>query len=147
MDAGQVLARQEIFDTLVRYNLAGDRGRIDELCDCFCEDGVLQIRDDWEARGRRAIGERLAAVRDETQDRGAGALLRHHLTTHRSDFESETEARAWTYFLVVTHEGPDHAGRYVDRLRRVGDRWLLAHRTVIVEWRAAGGRSPVPGSG
>jgi hypothetical protein len=135
MDPGTA-AREEIRDLLARYNLAGDRGRIDEMADCFCEDGILEVRGDWTARGRSAIAARLAPVRDAT----VGGWVRHHLTTHRAESESPIDARGWTYFLVMTERGLDHAGRYVDRFRCVDGVWLLAHRSVVVEWRSPDGR-------
>ena len=131
-----------IYDTLARYNLAGDRGRIDELVACFRPDGVLEIDGDWRAVGREEIASRLSDVRDRG---GEGPILfRHHLTTHRSELESSTDARAWTYFFVVTERGPDHGGRYVDRLRCVDGDWLFRHRRVVVEWRAPETRFPEP---
>ena len=41
-----------------------------------------------------------------------------------------------SYFTVFTEVGPDHMGRYRDRLVPVGDRWLIAHRFVSVDWHA-----------
>ncbi|MDG2303251.1 MAG: nuclear transport factor 2 family protein [Candidatus Binatia bacterium] len=144
MTADHLLAREAIRDTVARYNLAGDRGRLEELAACFCEDGVLEIRGDWEARGREAILERLVPVRENTGAWAEGATMRHHLTTHRAEIRSATEADAWTYFLVVTDRGLDHSGRYVDRLRKVGGEWLLSHRSVLVDWRSGTGRFALP---
>ena len=145
MDAEELRARQGILDTLARYNFAGDRGRLDELAACFCEDGVLVVEGDWSARGREEIQSRLASVVSNSSGEQAGRTLRHHLTTHRAEFESQTVARSWTYFLVLTERGPDHAGRYVDRLHRCDGTWLLAHRRVVLEWEGPEGRFRVDG--
>lgn len=142
MSAREATDRVAIRDTLDRYNLAGDRGRLDDLAACFTEDGVLEIRDDWVARGRAEIIQRLDSARAVFASPGHRPLVRHHLTTHRAEFLSETESRAWTYFLVITATGPDHSGRYVDHLQKVADSWLLSHRTVIVEWRTEGPKIP-----
>ena len=32
--------------------------------------------------------------------------------------------------------GPDHAGNYIDKLVRQGERWLFAHRRVELVWRS-----------
>lgn len=138
MTLEELLAREGIQQTIHRYNAAGDRGRLEELVGCFVEEGVLEIRGSWRAAGRDAIRTRLAQVRDD-----GGFLLRHHLTTQHVELSPDgADARAWTYFVVWTDRGPDHAGRYIDHLRRVGADWLLAHRAVAVEWRSADSRFP-----
>jgi hypothetical protein len=40
----------------------------------------------------------------------------------------------------VTEIGPDHSGRYVDRLTRSGARWLLSHRRVMIDWMSGNSR-------
>ena len=37
----ELVAREHIRDTLARYNWSGDAGRLDDLADTFCPDGVL----------------------------------------------------------------------------------------------------------
>jgi hypothetical protein len=56
----------------------------------------------------------------------------------RVDFPSRTDAVATSYFLAITASGPDHWGRYRDRLRAVDDRWLFAHRQATVDGWAPG---------
>jgi hypothetical protein len=36
--------------------------------------------------------------------------------------------------VVFTDAGPDHCGVYVDAFRKVGERWLIAHRKVWADW-------------
>ena len=136
MQIEELLAREEIRATLARYNLSGDRGRVDELAACFTEDGVLEIDGDWTARGREEIRAHTGRVAKEGVGNTAPGLLRHQLSTQGIELESATEARAWTYFTAVTQNGPDHSGRYVDRLVKRNAEWLLAHRRVAIEWRA-----------
>ena len=146
MDEVELLAREGIRDTLARYNLSGDRGRVEELAACFTEDGVLDIEGSWRAEGRdeiirhTGVVARVTEKRDEKTTSKARRLMRHHLTTSGIEITSSDSARAFSYFLVITEAGPDHAGRYVDRLRRDGERWLIEHRRVVIEWWAESSR-------
>ena len=52
--------------------------------------------------------------------------------------ESENEARAQCYMtmMVTRSDGSvyaHHAGRYLDRLVKVGDRWLFSERLIRVD--------------
>jgi hypothetical protein len=133
MTIDELLAREGIRKTLARYTLQGDRGDIDAFLGAFTEDAVLEFVGEWRAQGHAGIRERTATVTDQTRDR-RGPLLRHHLGTHGVEFESDACARAWTYFTAYTEIGPDHTGRYVDRLRCEGGDWLIEHRRIVVEW-------------
>lgn len=133
MDLAELIARESIRATLARYNNAGDRGRIEELVRCFAPDGVMQIDGEPEVRGREAIQSRLSAVVVESGQRSTAPLVRHFVTNTHIEFESAQAARVFSYFFVITEVGPDHWGRYVDRLRAVGDEWLFAWRRVTTE--------------
>jgi hypothetical protein len=135
MDAHEVSARAAIQATVARYTFHGDRGNVAELAQCFAEDGVLDFTGEWVAHGRDGIFEQTSSVTGDTRER-VQPLLRHHLATHYVEFEGTAEARATTYFTAYTEIGPDHVGRYVDRLRREGDDWLFAHRRILVDWWA-----------
>ena len=113
---GRGISALAVRKTLSRYTLQGDRGDIDAFLGAFTEDAVLEFVGEWRAQGHAGIRERTATVTDQTRNR-RGPLLRHHLGTHGVEFESDACARAWTYFTAYTEIGPDHAGRYVDRLR------------------------------
>ena len=58
----ELVAREQIRDTLARYNWAGDAGRLDELAETFCADGVLEIRGQQPLRGRSEIVAFLGSV-------------------------------------------------------------------------------------
>lgn len=133
MTLEELLAREGIRKTLSRYTLQGDRGDIEAFLGAFTEDAVLEFVGEWRAEGRAGIRGRTAQVTDLTRER-RGPLLRHQLGTHGVEFESSTRARAWTYFTACTEIGPDHTGRYVDRLRCEGGEWLIEHRRILVEW-------------
>ena len=135
MDAEECNARAAIQSTVARYTFHGDRGRVDALAQCFTEDGVLEFLGEWTAQGRDGIFEQTSTVTGETRERQQ-PLLRHHLATHHVEFSGATDARATTYFTAYTEIGPDHIGRYVDQLRRVGGDWLFAHRRIVVDWWA-----------
>jgi uncharacterized protein (TIGR02246 family) len=118
------------------YNTEGDRGRADGLLDTFTEDGVLEFHGRAH-QGREAIRAALSPAVDANRERHAPGFVRHNLTTCRVELDGPDAANAWTYFMVVTPIGLDHTGRYVDRFRREGGRWLLAHRRVTIDWAAA----------
>lgn len=136
MEQEELLARESIRATLARYNLCGDRGRLDELAACFAPDGVMEIEGEWTATGRDAIVEQLRGPVRQLSARAQKPLLRHHLSTQGIELTGPDEARAWTYFTAHTEIGPDHSGRYVDALRRIGGAWLFTHRRVVIEWRS-----------
>jgi uncharacterized protein (TIGR02246 family) len=123
------------------YAEAADRGRSAELASLFAPDGVLEIRgESFDAgvyRGREEIVARLERSREgllETADR---PLLRHHLATVRVRPQGPGTARVEAYFLALTEAGPDHWGRYSDRVVAVAEEgWRFAHRRVLHEGHA-----------
>jgi hypothetical protein len=74
-------------------------------------------------------------------------VVRHNVTNVRFEAVSATEATVASYFTVFTEVGLDHMGRYRDRLVPVGERWLIAHRFVSVDWRSPDTTYGAPGSG
>ena len=148
MEPWELTARERIRDTLAQYSHAGDAFRLHELAAAFCEDGVLAIRGSDDVVGRAAIIESLGgradvddeAIRNERRSsRSSDAppmVVRHDVTNIRFESLSPDEAVVASYFTVFTQIGLDHHGRYRDQLVPVGDRWLIARRTVSVDWRA-----------
>ncbi len=136
MELWELVARERIRDTVARYNHAGDRGRFDEMVECFTPDGVLVIHGEHEHRGRDAMRAFFAGV-------GGSATpgltqLRHCVTNLVIDLDGPEVARTSAYFQVITDVGLDHWGRYRDRLVPHGDRWLLAERSVRTDGYAEG---------
>jgi ketosteroid isomerase-like protein len=138
MEHWELTAREEIRETVGRYAHLVDAGRIDELVALFAEDAVLEAGELPPARGRAAIeaffrgaGSRLAAA-----SKGR-PLIRHHVSNIVIDVTGPDAADARSYFLATTERGPDHWGRYRDRLVRIGERWLFTSRLVRVDGRAA----------
>jgi len=138
MEHWELVAREGIRETVARYAHLVDSGRFDELVALFTEEAVLEAADLPPARGRTAIaalfrgtGERLAATATSRP------LIRHHVSNLTIDI-SGPAADARSYFLAITERGPDHWGRYRDRLAYVGGHWLFMSRVVRVDGRAAG---------
>ena len=71
MDVPELLAREAIRDTIARYGFAADRGHFAEVADCFCDEGVLEVRGSWRVAGRRAIEDKLAGLSEGSRTNGA----------------------------------------------------------------------------
>lgn len=142
MELWELVARESCRNTLAQYTHSGDRFLLDEFASAFCDDGILEIRGSAPVQGRGAIVERVSgatAVTTSPRDTPMDAprrIVRHTVTNIRFESMSHDEATVASYFTVFTEIGLDHMGRYRDRLVPVGDRWLIAHRFVSVDWRA-----------
>ncbi len=138
MEQWELEAREQIRDTVARYAHCADAGRFAELAELFTVDGVFEVAGEPPHAGRDAI---LAFLTGTARDLAAATtapVIRHHVSNVLIDVESPERAGASSYFFVVTERGPDHWGRYRDRLTRVGDRWLFTHRTARTDGTAAG---------
>jgi SnoaL-like domain len=130
---------EAIRHTFAAYNTAGDRMKLDALAATFIEDGVLETPTST-LRGRAGIAAGLGGGRGLMEREPAAAavrrptFVRHHLTTSLLDLTGPSTAEGRTYFIVFTDVGPDHAGLYVDKLRKVGGAWLFEHRKVMIDW-------------
>lgn len=138
MDTTELAAREAVRDLVARYAHCADSGRFAELAALFAADGVLDVEGRPPLRGRDAILAFLDEVKTKRAESSRHPFIRHHVSSLRIDVDGEREARAASYFFVVSERGPDHWGRYRDRLVRVGDAWLFAERRVRVDGRAAG---------
>jgi hypothetical protein len=137
MEMWELVAREHIRDTLARYNWSGDAGRIDDLADTFCADGVLEIRGFEPLNGRSAIVAFLRGITGKVADRAdVKPIVRHNVANLLFNEVSEDHAQVSSYFTVVTHIGLDHLGRYRDTVVPDGDTWRIAHRKVSTDWSA-----------
>src|SRR5690606_203872 len=145
MTIEELLARECIRHTLACYNIAGDRLRIDEFVAVFTEDAVLESDGLPEAEafchiGRAAIHRWVSGwqARTATAQHSARqpSFVRHHLATSVIEFPDAETADVRTYWSAYTDIGPDHCGQYLDRFRSTGERWLIAHRRVRLDWRS-----------
>jgi len=133
----ELATREHIRDTLARYNWAGDAGRLEELAETFCADGVLEIRGMQPLRGRPEIVEFLGGVTGKVAvSADIKPIVRHHVANVLFTNVSRDHAQVSCYFTVVTHIGLDHIGRYRDSFVPDGDTWRIAHRKVSTDWAA-----------
>jgi hypothetical protein len=137
MESWELAARELVRATVMRYVHLVDTGKLDDLLALFAEDATLEAGDLPPARGRPAIralfldtGSRLAAATTRP-------LIRHHVSSLEVDILGRETATARSYFLAITERGPDHWGRYRDRLVQVDGQWLFQHRRVRTDGRAA----------
>lgn len=123
--------REAIRHLMTIYNINGDRGRIEALASAFAEDGVIEFSGE-SSQGRDVIVKRLSQGGTHNP---ALELSRHHLTTSLIELDGD-RAIARTYFQVLTNQGLDHHGHYVDTLVRTADGWLIAHRSVRIDYQS-----------
>ncbi len=137
MEVWELAAREHIRDTLAQYNWSGDSGRIDDLADTFCADGVLEIRGLEPLRGRSEIVAFLGGVTGSvalTAD--VKPIVRHNVANLIFHEVTQERALVSSYFTVITHIGLDHLGRYRDTVVPDGDTWRIQHRKVSTDWAA-----------
>jgi hypothetical protein len=137
MEMRELVARERIRDTVARYNWSGDAGRIEDLTQCFCPDGELEVRGVTTAHGRAAIAALLGGVTDQPVAAPAAVkrIARHNLVNVRFTEVTPERAGLASYFTVFTEIGLDHYGRYRDVFEPVADEWLIRHRFVSTDWR------------
>jgi ketosteroid isomerase-like protein len=133
MTIEELLAREAIRHTLAAYTIAGDLRSVDAFVEVFAEDAVFRSSV-FDLVGRPAI-ERW--FRDRAECAAPARFVRHNLGTCLIQLVGGEEATARTYFNVFSDGGPDHGGVYIDRFRRVGDRWLIAARVISMDWTRA----------
>src|ERR1700756_1359095 len=102
----ELVAREQIRDTLARYNWSGDVGRVADLAETFCTDGVLEIRGLQPLRGRAEIASFLSGVtgggagdvpgRDDVKP-----VVRHNLANLLFTGLTPHEAHVSSYFTVM----------------------------------------------
>ena len=137
MELWELVAREQIRDTLARYNWSGDAGRLDDLADTFCVDGVLEIRGFDPLHGRSEIVEFLGGVTGSIAvSADVKPIVRHNVANVLFAEVTPDNAQVTCYFTVVTHIGLDHIGRYRDTVVPDGDTWRIKHRKVSTDWAA-----------
>ena len=127
MKKWELAARESIRDLIAHYNLAGDRGWIDDMLALFEPTATLTI-DGKDHVGRDAIRAVFTGATGPHPE-----LIRHFTATLKIDVPAADHATSRCYFQVLTVRGLDHWGRYTDRFAHDGSRWLFAHRTVRVD--------------
>ena len=110
MEMWELVAREQIRDTLARYNWAGDAGRLEELVETFCADGVFEIRGFEPLRGRSEILEFLGGVTGNISRRAdVKPIVRHNVANVLFPDVTPDQVQVSCYFSVFTHIGLDHS--------------------------------------
>jgi hypothetical protein len=142
MTVDELLAREGIRQTMAAYTMAGDRLREDDFVAVFTDDAVLETEgvpaaDAFRYEGREAIRGWISRWRKPPGEAPVhkASFIRHHLSTCQIELTGPDAAKTRTYWTAYTDLGPDHGGCYVDDFRKSGDRWLLAHRRIRMDWR------------
>ena len=105
MDLWELIAREQIRDTIARYNHAGDSGRFDAMVECFTADGVLRVVGGDDHHGREALRAFFAGVQSGTSAPNGLTSLRHCVTNTLIHEVTPEGARADSYFQVITDIG------------------------------------------
>jgi hypothetical protein len=136
----EVVAREQIRHTISSYTYFADRGLYDDVAGLFADDGVLEVEGVGAVRveGRDAIRRFFRSVGNDVTGDDIGRM-QHHVAGVWIEVTSPREARAASYFSVLTAAGLDHWGRYRDRLVAGGSTWRFAHRLVRTDGVAPGG--------
>ncbi len=145
MTLEELLARESIRQTMARYTTAGDRLHVEDFLAVFTENAILESEhtdpaDAFRYEGRREIARwqqhwRERAI-DKTKAVHGASFVRHHLSTSDIELTGDSTATARTYWTAYTDIGADHCGYYLDRFEREGEKWLIAHRRVRLDWRS-----------
>src|SRR3954464_15145831 len=96
MESWELSAREHIRDLIAHYNLAGDRGWIDDMIALFAADATLSI-DGVDHVGHDAIRAVFTSAAGPHPE-----LIRHHVATLKIDVPSPEQASARCYFQVLT---------------------------------------------
>ncbi len=139
MKKWELVARESIRDLIAHYNLAGDRGWIDDMVALFVPNATLTI-DGHDHVGLDAIRAVFTGATGPHPE-----LIRHFTATLKIDVPAPDHATARCYFQVLTVRGLDHWGRYTDRFTCADERWRFAHRTVRVDGATPGGWAALRG--
>lgn len=139
IDLQRLLDRAAIHDVIARYFRGIDRGDADMMRSCFTEDVEASFSGRPLARG---IDEVMAGVPTFRKvESGEWKVITHFMGNLNIDFPGPDVAAAETNafaFQVVTRAPTDQVSmrslRYLDRLRRVKDGWLISDRLHTLDW-------------
>lgn len=142
--AAQRLADREAIDaTMHRYLTGLDHLDRELYAGTFTEDAVLDI-DGKSSTGREAMRKVIdneIQYRKDQQDRGETPRVLFHMETNiQVTFPEADRAERTAYWVTWIREGKDPeglsalgVGTSVDELRRSGDEWLIARRTISLQ--------------
>jgi anthranilate 1,2-dioxygenase small subunit len=141
--------RLELEALYADYVHALDSGRLEDWPEFFIEDCSYRITSAENYEAGLPLGIIRATSKNMLKDRVAALRqaniyepqrYRHLVSSLRITGQRNGELDAEANFLVVRTVQDDEmtlfaAGRYVDKLRRVGDAWKFAARTVVLDSR------------
>lgn len=137
MEMWELVAREQIRETLHRYNWFGDRGQAAELANQFTEDGILETRNGRGGKTRAGITEFISGGSSFAPTAGLPRaqrpLVRHHLSNILFLEVTAERASVVSYFLRMHRNYPEHWGVYRDVLVPAEGRWLIQHRIVSTD--------------
>lgn len=140
MNDHETQQRQAIADVLIGYCDAVDQGDIEGLVERFTVEAAVDYGPRTSATGRAALTELFGRLL------GTATATSHRLTNIVVDVHDASSASALSY-VTAWHELVRPVGeqlivhgRYLDRLRNVGGRWLIDERRLEVH----GASAPVP---
>jgi len=139
---------QAILHLLYKYCHSLDAGHPDDWLSCFDENVEYEVRYPVPPEPARVAAGRLEG--NSVHHRGltelrafvtsvisrGGPTRKHVISEPRIDIDGDT-GRGTTYYFTLDMSGgaPEVLtfGRYLDRYRRIGDRWLIATRVVATD--------------
>jgi 3-phenylpropionate/cinnamic acid dioxygenase small subunit len=129
---GTIEDREEIRELYARYAHTVDNGQLNEWIDCFSDDGVFDSPRFGKHTGREGL-RRFAAIYKESL---GGARPFHQITN--VIFHIEGDQASGCCYLTYYHckDGKaalSAAGRYTDKLRKVGGGWRFESRKVTID--------------
>lgn len=135
MDLQQLLARESIRHCISLYNNTGDRGKIDEMIECFIDTATLLV-DDLEISGKAAIKNYFySIVNSGYMSRISTKPAKHHVTSCHIEIDvNGDQASSWSYFLLISDGKILQHGTYVDAHKLTNSGWKLAKRRVKVDF-------------
>ena len=130
---GKLVDTQKIIDLTIAYTWIIDRGPRENLSEIFTDDAVFII----DVRHLNGLDEILGKI-----ERTLGGLSasQHLISNHQVLIDGDNAT--CSCYLHAQHtlqgtEGGDNyvmAGRYVDKLIRVGTEWRIVERELILDW-------------
>ena len=139
MKIEELLAREEIRDTIVNYSISGDLGDSTAF-ESFHPDGAIETSNGTIYKSREKIVELFNKIRADRKEASPDGFSRHWVNTYKFDFPSPDEANTITYMVNYSENGFEQVVTYYDNLLRVDGTWLIFHRRIGMEYVSPGSR-------
>jgi hypothetical protein len=140
LDLQALIDRAAIRDVMTRYFQGLDRGSPEQVRACFTEDVQCWYDGKPSTQGIEGLMGSFWAFKN--QQSGDWKINTHFMGNLNFNELTREHAETETYaiaFLVLPNEGPREqvtmrSLRYLDRLRKVGDQWLICGRQHTLDW-------------